>query len=152
MYSIWFFKESRVICLWIRLQCYAVWMWFSKKNRITRIVYVWFTPHFACRIEKKCFLSIILWYVYVYLIIFNSDSSSNSLLWFLFLHDFQINTEYVILKANYCLSAPLKVKTTPMPGHKSNAPVGMAIAISTGNFPSDSILKNASSTVKQFEH
>lgn len=71
-----------------------------------------------------------------------------------FLHDFQVNTEYVILKANYCLSAPLslKVKTSPMPGHKSNAPFGMAIAISTGNFPSDSILKNTSATVKQLEH
>lgn len=57
-------------------------MWFPKNNHITRIVYVWFAQHFACR-RKKCFLSISLWYMYVYLITFNSDVSANSLLRFL---------------------------------------------------------------------
>lgn len=125
--NIWHTKKNQVIDLEYTSQVACIW--FFKKNRITSIVYMWFTLHFACRIEK-CFLSIILIHVclshhiqFRLKLKFTTQVSN-------FLHNFQVNTEYVILKANYCLSAPLKVKTTPMPRHKSNAPDGIAIAIS----------------------
>lgn len=58
---------------------------------------------------------------------------------------------WVIPKAKHCLSALFKMKTPTMPSHKSNVPVLMAIAISTGNFPSNFSLENTSATVKQPE-